>query len=150
MARRGQAVSGQLEKPMATPSQAASPEQQALYEALVDTLFGIFHTPHGYRPVHAKGIVCEGIFTPTPGANALSRAAHFQHAVRVYARFSDFTGIPNIPDADPNANPRGLAVKFQLPDGKATDIIGHSVNGFPVGTAEEFLAFLQALAATVS
>jgi catalase len=139
---------GRQETSMATPSAAASPEKQKLYEQIVDTLIAIFHTPHGYRPIHAKGIVCEGVFTPTPQAAALSRAAHFSAPTSVYIRLSDFTGVPNIPDTDPNANPRGLALKFQLPDGKQTDIVAHSVNGFPVGTAEEFLEFLQALAAS--
>lgn len=133
---------------MASPSATASPEKQKLYEQLVDTLTAIFHTPHGYRPVHAKGIVCEGVFTPTPQAATLSRAAHFSARTPVYIRLSDFTGLPNIPDTDPNANPRGLGLKFQLPGGAQTDIVAHSVNGFPVGTAEEFLEFLQALAAT--
>lgn len=133
---------------MASPSAAASPEKQKLYEQLVDTLTAIFHTPQGYRPVHAKGIVCEGVFTPSPRAATLSRAAHFSAPTPVYIRLSDFTGIPNIPDTDPNANPRGLGLKFQLPGGKQTDIVAHSVNGFPVGTAEEFLEFLQALAAS--
>ncbi len=133
---------------MATPSAAASPEKQKLYEQIVDILTAIFQTPHGYRPVHAKGIVCEGLFTPTAQAATLSRAAHFSLPTPVYIRLSNFTGIPNIPDADPNANPRGLGLKFQLPGGSYTDIVGHSVNGFPVGTAEEFLEFLQALAAS--
>ena len=102
----------------------------------------------GFRPVHAKGIVCEGTFTPAPGAAALSRAAHFREAVPVNIRFSDFTGIPNIPDSDPNANPRGMGLKFFLPGGAETDIVGHSIDGFPAATAEEFLEFLQAVATT--
>ena len=139
---------GRQETSMATPSAAASPEKQKLYEQIVDTLTAIFHTPRGYRPIHAKGIVCDGVFTPTPQAATLSRAAHFSAPMPLYIRLSDFTGIPNIPDTDPNANPRGLALKFQVPGGKQTDIVCHSVNGFPVGTAEEFLEFLQALAAS--
>lgn len=139
---------GRQETSMATPSAAASPEKQKLYEQIVDTLTAIFHTPRDYRPIHAKGIVCDGVFTPTPQAATLSRAAHFSAPMPLYIRLSDFTGIPNIPDTDPNANPRGLALKFQVPGGKQTDIVCHSVNGFPVGTAEEFLEFLQALAAS--
>jgi catalase len=130
---------------MASPSAAPSPEKQKVYEAVVDVLFKAFHTPVGFRPVHAKGIICEGLFTPSAGAASLSRAAHFQSAVPVYVRLSDFTGIPNIPDTDPNANPRGLALKFRLPGGAETDIVAHSVNGFPAATAEELLEFLQAV-----
>jgi catalase len=133
---------------MATPSAAPSPEKQKLYEDLVNTPLAIFHAPQAYRPVHAKGVMCEGTFTPTPRAALLSRAAHFAAPVPVYVRLSDFTGIPNIPDTDPMANPRGLGLKFQLPGGAVTDIVGHSVNGFPAATAEEFLEFLQAIAAS--
>jgi catalase len=133
---------------MATPSVAPSPEQK-LYQQLVDTLNAIFRTPRGFRPVHAKGVVCDGLFTPSAQAAALSRAVHFQGGpTPLYVRFSDFTGVPNIPDTDPNANPRGLGLKFQLPHAAETDIVAHSVNGFPVGTAEGFLEFLQALAAS--
>jgi catalase len=133
---------------MATPSAAPSPEKQKLYEDLVDAITTIFHSPSGYRPVHAKGVMCEGTFTPAPQAALLSRAPHFAVPVPVHIRLSDSSGLPTIPDADPMANPRGLGLKFQLPGGASTDIVAHSVNGFPVGTAEEFLAFLQAVAAS--
>ncbi len=63
-------------------------------------------------------------------------------------RFSDSTGIPVIPDNDPNANPRGLAVRFFLADRVHTDIISHSADGFPTRTGQEFLEFLRAVAAT--
>jgi catalase len=63
----------------------------------------------------------------------------------VIVRFSDFTGIPDIPDTSPNANPRGFALKFLLADGSNLDIVNHSFNGFPVATAAEFSTLLQAL-----
>ena len=132
---------------MATPSSATSTQKQELYEQLVDVLNAIFGIHPGYRAVHAKGIVCEGTFTPTAAAASLSRAAHFQRdSVPVTVRFSDFAGVPTIPDGDPNASPRGLGIKFHLPGGVDSDIVAHSYNGFPAGTAEEFLGFLQALA----
>lgn len=53
-----------------------------------------------------------------------------------------------MPDNDPNANPRGLAIRFHLAERVHTDIIGHSVDAFPTRTGEEFLEFLRALAAT--
>jgi catalase len=37
--------------------------------------------------------------------------------VPVVVRFSDFAGVPSIPDTDPRASPRGMAIKFKLPDG---------------------------------
>jgi catalase len=42
------------------------------------------------------------------------------------------------------ANQRALSVKFQLPDGQSTDVLALSIEGFPVRTSEDFLAFLQA------
>jgi len=76
----------------------------------------------------------------------LSKAPHFQKiAVPVTVRFSDFAGIPTVSDADSLANPRGLALKFHLPDGSKTDLVTHSFNGFPAATADEFRRFLIAL-----
>jgi catalase len=115
---------------------------------LVDGLHQVFGKNHA-RAVHAKGIILEGSFTPTPEAKSLSKAPHFAGAaVPVTVRFSDFTGIPDIPDNTADASPRGLALKFKLPDGSDTDIVSHSFNGFPVATAEEFVTLLRAIAAS--
>jgi len=104
----------------------------------------------GYRPAHAKGILVIGRFTPAESAPALSRAPHLaRSATPVTVRFSDFAGIPAVPDNDPNASPRGLAVRFHLAEHVHTDIIAHSVDGFPVRTAEEFVEFLRAVYASV-
>src|SRR5882724_1793043 len=86
------------------------------------------------------------MFTPSPGASSFSKAPHFAKAVKVLVRFSDPTGVPTLPDADPNASPHGIAIRFTLPDGAATDIVSISANAFPVATPEDFLAFLQAAA----
>jgi catalase len=120
-------------------------------EQIVDTVNAIFGKHPGYRALHAKGIVCEGDFTPAPTAGGLSRAPHLQvqdKPVRVTVRFSDGTGIPNVADGSPAANPHGLAVRFHLPDGGSTDILANAYNGFAVSTAEDFLALFQALAAS--
>ncbi|KAK7048499.1 hypothetical protein R3P38DRAFT_2606261 [Favolaschia claudopus] len=92
-----------------------------------------------------------GSFAPTPEAENLSSAPHFnQSSTPVTVRFSSSTGFPAIPDTDPRANPRGLAIRFNLPehDGRRvhTDIISHSVPAFYTRTGEEFLEFLRALA----
>src|ERR1051325_1581933 len=95
-------------------------------------------TQPGFRPVHAKGILISGRFTPSPDARALTRAPHLkQQSTPVTVRFSDTTGLPNIPDNDPNASPRGIAIRFHLAEHVHTDIIAHSVDGFPVRTVEE-------------
>ena len=113
---------------------------------LVDALNLVFGKQTDNRAVHAKGIVLHGRFVPSSAAADLSRAPHFQKkAVPLTVRFSNFAGIPTIPDNDGLANPRGLALKFQLPDGTVTDLVTHSFNGFPAPTADEFRLFLIAL-----
>jgi len=119
-------------------------------EQLVDTMTTLAHGPYkGFRANHAKGIMVSGTFTPAASAKSLSKAAHLQKgSVPVLVRFSDTTGVPNIPDADGNARPYGMAIRFQLPKDEYTDIVSISFNGFPVGTPEDFLAFLNAIAAS--
>jgi catalase len=113
---------------------------------LVDALNLVFGKQTDNRAVHAKGIVLHGQFIPSAAAAELSRAPHFQkHAVPLTVRFSDFAGIPTIPDNDGLANPRGLALKFRLPDGTDSDLVSHSFNGFPSPTADDFRQFLIAL-----
>jgi len=117
--------------------------------AFVETFNKLSGGPHaGYRANHAKGILLSGRFTPAKGASALSKAPHFAQAVPVIVRFSDPTGVPNMPDADPHASPHGIAIRFDLPGGSDADIVSISANGFPVSTPEDFLAMLQAVAAS--
>ncbi len=78
--------------------------------ALVDALTKLSGGPHkGFRANHAKGIMVEGTFTPTAKAPSLSKAPHFAKPVPVVVRFSDTTGVPTLPDADPAASPHGMA-----------------------------------------
>jgi catalase len=104
----------------------------------------------GFRPAHAKGILLTGSFTPSEEASSLTRALHLQrNSTPVTVRFSNFAGIPTVADNDlQGAGPRGLAVRFYLAEHVHTDIVGHSVDAFPVRTAEELLEFLRALTAT--
>jgi catalase len=109
-----------------------------------DTLFGLHP---GFRPAHAKGTMLSGTFTPSADAASLTRAPHAQQeSTPVTVRFSNSTGIPVIPDNDPNANPRGMATRFHLGEHVHTDIVGHSTDGFPTRTGEEFLEMLRAVA----
>ncbi len=132
---------------------AQTPEQtgqlpQRLPAQLVQDFHSAFGAHHA-RAVHAKGVILRGSFAPDRDASRLCRAALFtQTAVPVIVRFSDFTGIPNIPDTSMDANPRGLAIKFLMPDGSNLDIVTHSFNGFPVSTAAEFSTLLQAIGAS--
>jgi catalase len=56
--------------------------------------------------------------------------------------------VPTIPDTEPGAGPRGMAVKFHLPDKSVTDIVAHSFNGFPVATGAEVRDLFLAIAAS--
>jgi catalase len=90
-----------------------------------------------------------GSFCPTPEAASLSRAPHLNRpSTPATVRFSNSTGIPVIPDNDPNADPRGCAVRFHLAERVHTDIVAHSTNGFPARTGQDFLELLSAIAAT--
>jgi len=111
--------------------------------AQFDTIFGLHP---GYRPAHAKGIMLNGTFTPSSQAASLTRAPHaMRNSTPVTVRFSNSTGLPLIPDNDPNSNPRGLGVRFHLADRVHTDIISHSTDGFPARTGQEFLELLRAV-----
>src|ERR1700751_5656748 len=111
-----------------------------------DTIFGLHP---GFRPAHARGTMLAGTFTPSLDAASLTRAPHIARAsTPVTARFSNATGLPLIPDNDPNANPRGLAIRFHLAERVHTDIICHSTDGFPTRTGPEFLEFLRAAASS--
>jgi catalase len=129
---------------------ALAAQEKSLPEQIADVMVqnnGGIHP--GFRFAHAKGLVLTGTFTPAPGAASLSRAAHLRGpAVPVTVRLSDGTGVPEIPDNDQRASPRGMAVRFALPGGAFTDIVANSHNGFFVGTGEDFLAFIKAIAAT--
>jgi catalase len=133
---------------MNTPTELG-PDSPLIKELLaaLDQLFGL-HA--GHRPVHAKGAMCSGTFTPSPAAATLTRAVHATPpATPVLVRFSDFAGVPMIPDNDPNAaSPRGIGIRFQLGEHVHTDIVGHSADGFPTRTGEEFLEFARAIAAS--
>jgi catalase len=111
-----------------------------------DTIFGLHP---GFRPAHARGIMLTGTFTPDPDAASLTRAPHIaRESTPVTVRFSNSTGLPLLPDNDPNANPRGLAIRFNLAEHVHTDIVSHSTDGFPTRTGQEFLEFLRAIAAS--
>jgi catalase len=118
-----------------------------LSEEMIAQFDAIFGLHPGFRPAHARGIMLTGSFTPTAEAAALSSAPHFkQQSTPVTVRFSNGTGIPLVPDNDPNANPRGFGLRFNLGEHVHTDIVGHSAPAFPTRTGAEFLEFLRALA----
>jgi catalase len=116
-----------------------------MWEEIVDALHAANGGPYpGFRAVHAKGTICRGTFTATPEAARLSRAAHLQDdPVETTVRFSNASGDPNASDVHPIAG-RGMAVKFHLPDGGATDIVSVPLVVFLARTPEDFLEMTRA------
>jgi len=114
--------------------------------AQFDQLFGLHP---GFRPAHAKGRMLNGTFKPTGRAQTLTKAPHaLRKSTSVTARFSNSTGLPELPDNAPEANPRGFAIRFNLAEHVHTDIVSHSTDGFPTRDGYEFLEFLRAVAAS--
>jgi catalase len=127
-----------LAPPPAPPAAISQPAPQQMVNALYSA-FGDNHS----RAVHAKGIMAVGTFEPSGDAATITKAKLFAgKPAPVLVRFSDFTGIPNIPDNIGDANPRGFALKFTLPDGSTADVVTHSFNGFPTATTEDFRQLL--------
>lgn len=138
-----------LLSPASVFAQESPAAQTSLAEQLVNAFNGVFGVHPGMRANHPKGVVLEGTFTASASAASVSKAAHLQKKktpTPVTVRFSAGSGQPSVPDT--NQMPRGMAVKFSLPDGSKTDLVVLSFNGFPVATAEEFRDFLLAVGAS--
>lgn len=114
--------------------------------AAIDRIRAVFKTGDAqHRTLHAKGAFYAGTFTATPHAARLSRALHLQgESVPILVRWSNGGGNPSVPDKAPDV--RGMAVKFELPDGTATDLLGQTAPRFVVRTPEDFLEFVEAAA----
>jgi catalase len=107
-----------------------------------DTMFGVHP---GYRAAHAKGLMLTGTFRPAAQAKTLTKAPHaVRESTPITARFSNGTGLPQLPDNIADANPRGFAIRFNLAEHVHTDIVSHAINGFPTRDGYEFLEFLRA------
>jgi catalase len=128
---------------------AAAMTNPVLAQQLLDAFDQLQGVHPGSRPAHAKGLMCSGTFVPSAEAAKLTRAPHANRpSTPVTVRYSDSTGLPNIPDNDPaHSGPRGIGIRFHLDEHLHTDIVAHSFDGFPVRTGEEFLEFLRAAAA---
>jgi catalase len=133
---------------MITPAPMGTIANPVLAQQLLEAFDALSGVHPGFRPAHAKGLMCSGTFTPSPESAKLTRAPHANRpSTPVTVRYSDSTGLPTIPDNDPTrSGPRGMGIRFHLGEHDHTDIIAHSTDGFPVHTGEEFLEFLRAAA----
>jgi catalase len=130
-----------------TAAAAETQTDKSLAQQIFDTMVQLPGSNRAFRTAHAKGVVCEGTFTPSKDAATLSKAVHFQGGtIPVVVRYSDADPNPYIPDN--SGVPRGMAIRFQLPGGGKTDLVTLSHNGFIVGTGEDFLALQKAAVAT--
>jgi catalase len=133
---------------LASPDLARA-DDQPIETAIVDAMNKAFGVHPGFRANHAKGLVTEGSFTASPDAAALSKAVLFDgRKIPVTVRFSDSTGVPDLPDGAEPANPHGMAIKYHLPDGSDTDMVINSLKFFPVSSGEDFRDLLLAVAAS--
>src|SRR6266540_1990300 len=108
-------------------STSAAPE--AVIRQIVEAMRTLAGPHPGFRPVHAKGLVCSGAFRASAEAPRVTRAPHFTgQSVPTIVRFANANGNPDVHDGAPSV--RSMAVKFQLPDGKSADILANSVEGF--------------------
>jgi len=122
------------------PSDPPTPGQ------MIDNMEGMSGTHPGYRRSSARGVCFRGTFVPTGDAAGLTTAAHFQgRPVPATVRFSNSEGNPNTPDALPVT--RGMATRFALPGGAATDLLGITVPRFVASTPQEFFELTAALRA---
>src|SRR5258706_10255123 len=82
--------------------------------------------PHpGFRPVHAKGLVCSGTFRASADAPRVVRAPHFTgQSVPTIVRFANANGNPDVHDGVPNV--RSMAVKFQVSEGKRAENLANA------------------------
>ncbi len=97
----------------------------------------------GTRPAHTIGIGVKGHFRASPVARDWCVAEHFcGREVEASVRFSNSSGSPVQHDGWSDA--RGMATRFHLSGGGATDLLAMTLREFFSATPEDFLAFAQA------
>jgi catalase len=111
--------------------------------AAIDRIRAAFRGPDRRRSLHAKGRFYAGTFTATAEAAELGSAGHLSGGpVPVLVRWSNAGGNADTSDRKPDI--RGMAVKFRLPDGTATDLLGQTSPRFPTDSPDEFVALTEA------
>ncbi|WP_407180121.1 catalase [Bradyrhizobium sp. STM 3562] len=119
-------------------------DDPSLARALVDAVISDFpdHEP-GTRPIHTIGIGVEGYFEASDVARSYCIAEHFAaQRVPVSVRFSNGSGSPKQHDGWNDV--RGMATRFHLKDGAATDLVAMTLGEFFVPTVKDFFDFTKA------
>jgi len=82
----------------------ADSQDKSLAQQIFETMIQLPGYNAAYRAAHAKGIVCQGTFTPSKDAASLSKAAHFQGGsipiIATGVNDPHFPGVSMEPPAD--------------------------------------------------
>jgi catalase len=110
---------------------------------LVEAIIANLPTPvPGRRPVHTIGVGVKGEFVASDVARTYCIAEHFDgQPVPVSVRFSN--GLGGLEQHDGWSDVRGMATRFHLPDGRATDLIATTLGEFFVQTVGDFFEFTR-------
>jgi catalase len=99
------------------------------------------HDP-GKRPVHTIGVGVDGYFTASDVARKYCIAEHFSgQRICAKVRFSNASGSPE--QHDGWSDVRGMATRFLLPNGAATDLIATTLGEFFARNVEDFFEFTK-------
>jgi catalase len=110
---------------------------------LVDAIIANLPVPvPGQRPVHTIGVGVDGYFVASDVARTYCIAEHFKgQRITVSVRFSNGIGSPF--QHDGWSDVRGMATRFHLPDGTASDLIATTLGEFFVRNVEDFFEFTE-------
>ena len=118
-------------------------DDPSIAEKLVEALARPDGCPKKLRPVHAIGIAATGYFVASEVARDYCIAEHFQgQKIDVTVRFSNGSGSATPHDGWSDV--RGMATRFHLAKGDATDLIAMTLAEFFAPTPETFLDFALA------
>ena len=114
-------------------------EAKQLVQVIIDNL----PAPVGKkRPVHTIGVGVKGEFVASDVARTYCIAEHFNgHPVPVSMRFSN--GMGGLEQHDGWSDVRGMAVRFHLANGTASDLIATTLGEFFVRDVADFFEFAE-------
>jgi catalase len=96
----------------------------------------------GKRPVHTIGMGVKGEFVASDVARTYCIAEHFKgQPIPVSVRFSNGLGGPE--QHDGWSDVRGMAARFHLPDGTASDLIATTLGEFFVRNVDDYFEFAE-------
>lgn len=126
-----------LSLPLAAQTPTASP-----YD-FIDAFRALSGEHKGVRKGHAKGVCAQGEFVASEAARTRLASPLFSgQGIPAQLRFSMAGGNPRVPDS--TRSPRGLAARFELPDGSVHHLAMLSTPVFGAKDPDSFLGLLRA------